>query len=251
MMVNTVNYKIIKHDTREGLVEILAGKIVGLIGEASGMGEQFNMALSGGSTPGILFDYLAGLYGPGSAEMPALERVNVYWVDERCVPADHPDSNFRMAKERLLQKIPIPEDNIHRIRGEDKPEEEAMRYSRILGDKLPATNGLPSFDLILLGMGGDGHTASIFPDRMDLLSSERLCATAMHPETGQHRITITGRVINNAARVYFLVTGSDKSETLGRILGKDRGYEFPAAHIHPEHGILTWFLDTAAASRVQ
>ena len=169
------------------------------------------------------------------------QHVNFYWADERCVPPDSDESNYGMTLRYLLCKINIPDENVHRVYGENDPVNEAVRYSNLLEKNLEKKNDLPSFDLILLGMGEDGHTASIFPDQMELLNSDKLCAVATHPESSQKRITLTGNVINNADRIYFLITGSNKAEVTKKILEKKNNYlKFPAAHIHNEEGILIW-----------
>jgi 6-phosphogluconolactonase len=132
--------------------------------------------------------------------------------------------------------------------GEEEPHAEADRYEAILKTQLPIRDGLPCFDLVLLGMGTDGHTASIFPDQMQLLHSGRICEVAIHPETGQNRITLTGSVINNAERVCFMVTGGSTASVLATILADGKGAEkYPAAHIKPTNGILEWYLDEEAA----
>ena len=204
--------------------------------------ECFTVALSGGSTPQILFRHLAENY----RESIPWEKVHFFWGDERCVPPDHVDSNFRMTREALFQHISMPAENIHRIRGEALPEEEAKRYIVDIQQFVPKKNGWPAFDLILLGLGSDGHTASIFPDRLDLLDSEKICAVAIHPDSGQQRISLTGRVINNARKVAFLVTGNPKREVVRSIQEKGGDWEkYPASYIHAAKD-LYWFLDEAA-----
>jgi 6-phosphogluconolactonase len=176
------------------------------------------------------------------------EKVNFYWVDERCVPPDHPESNFRMTDEALFRPLSLGSDKIHRMKGEKDPSAEAERYEALLLSGLPARKDLPRFDLILLGMGTDGHTASIFPDQMSLLDSRRICEVAVHPESGQQRITLTGPVINNADRVCFMISGKSKSAVLASILSGESGAaKYPAAHIKPGNGTLEWYLDEGAA----
>jgi 6-phosphogluconolactonase len=243
--VNIVNYSIITESSREELADRLASDILDLILEEPE--KPFNIALSGGSTPGILFKFLT--QRSSGLDVSLWENVSFYWVDERCVPPAHDESNYRMANKMLIKNIPVKPEKVHRMRGEDDPVQEAFRYSGLLRKKLPGQGGLPVFDLILLGMGGDGHTASIFPDQMDLLSSEKICSVGYHPETGQARITLTGPVINNASRVIFLVSGKDKAKVLKAILGSgppDSAY--PASHIIPTKGSLTWYLDRSAAA---
>ena len=205
------------------------------------------LALSGGSTPGLLFDYLADKY----ASSPIWQKTHIYWGDERCVPPDNDDSNFKMTQNHLLGKITMPANNIHRILGEENPTKEAVRYGKEIAANLPSKKGLPSFDLLILGLGDDGHTASIFPDHMELLDSPNICEVARHPSSGQKRITLTGKTINNAREIAFLVTGANKSDKVAEIInqtGKCKRY--PAFYIKPDHGRLQWFLDEAAAGKL-
>ena len=201
------------------------------------------IALSGGSTPKVLFQHLATNY----AERIDWQRVHFFWGDERCVPPDHPDSNYGMTKKLLFDHINIPATNIHRIHGEADTSVEVQRYGSLLHEKLRLRDGQPVFDLILLGMGDDGHTASIFPDQAVLLRTDAPCALARHPETGQQRITLTGPVLNNAENVAFLVTGESKAAKVAAILHKSNAWQdYPAAHIAPRRGKLFWFLDHGA-----
>jgi 6-phosphogluconolactonase len=207
--------------------------------------KKLNVALSGGSTPKLFFDYLAEYH----SRSEIWRGINLFWGDERCVPPDHEQSNFRMTKKHLLAGINIPEENINRISGEADPQNEAQRYSRLLNKKLNSQNGFPSFDLVILGLGDDGHTASIFPDQMELLQSEKVCDVALHPVSGQKRITLTGKTLNSSAQVVFLVTGADKKEKVFEILKKRNHWKnYPAAYVDPPGGKLTWFLDAAAAA---
>ncbi len=210
--------------------------------------EAVHMALSGGSTPKIVFDVLADLY----AEEINWNTIHLFWGDERCVPPTHDDSNYKMTVDHLLSKINIPEENIHRIKGENKPDYEAERYSQVLEEKLPLENSIPQFDLVILGMGDDGHTASIFPHEIDLWKSNKNCVVAIHPDSGQKRVSITGKIINNAKEVAFLVTGASKSEKVRIITKKEPGSDtFPAKLVSPTSKKLQWFLDEDAASELK
>ena len=141
----------------------------------------------------------------------------------------------------------MPEANVHRVLGENDPVQEAQRYGKEIEDGLPSANGLPQFDLIILGMGADGHTASIFPHEMELLDSKEVCAVATHPESGQKRVSLTGQVINNARVVTFLVTGASKAEKVVEIFNQSGDWKsYPASYIKPDSGELTWYLDKAA-----
>lgn len=203
----------------------------------------YNIAISGGSTPSEIFEII-------STQKPKdllWDQVRLFWVDERCVSPDHPDSNYRMSKNSLIDKIDIPEENLFRIYGESDPEKESIRYSSILSEELITSNNAPRFDLILLGLGSDGHTASIFPKNISIFGSMNNCEVSVHPESGQFRITITGKVINNAAVVVFIVTGDGKAEIVKKILSGTNSSEFPATLVNPHNGDLFWLLDGNAA----
>jgi len=202
------------------------------------------VALSGGSTPKLLFDILASDF----KDKIDWTRIHFYWGDERCVPPDDLESNYKMTFDHLFQKVNIPEENVHRVRGEYDPRKEAIRYSEHIESNLNEAHGLPRFDLIILGMGEDGHTASIFPHEMELLTANATCAVATHPVSGQKRITLTGPVINNAAIVAFLVTGETKRGKVDEILNQGV-VDYPAARIQPTDGELHWFLDESAVGR--
>ena len=206
-----------------------------------------HIALSGGSTPKIVFDELASR----DLTQKDWQKVHLYWGDERCVAPDNSDSNYKMTKEHLLSKIDIPKQNVYRVKGENDPVKEARRYSAVIADKVTNVEGLPRFDLVILGMGDDGHTASIFPHEIDLWNGEQFCEVAKHPQTAQKRITITGKVINHAAIVAFLVTGKDKAAKAGEIIDKRDAYQlYPATLVHPADGKLYWFLDEPAAAEI-
>lgn len=206
-----------------------------------------NIALSGGSTPKMIFEELAAIY----KDEIEWSRVHFYWGDERCVPPTDGDSNFGMTAELLLSKIPIPSENVHRIKGENNPKEEARNYCNLLAERIPKQDAVPSFDLVILGMGDDGHTASIFPHQILLWGAESNCEVATHPETGQNRITITGKVINNAKVVCFLVTGESKATKVKEIFKREGNYRsYPASLVAPVSGDLYWYLDEEAAKEL-
>lgn len=205
---------------------------------------QINIVLSGGTTPIMLFDFLA----QDQKLFNEWHKVQFYWSDERCVPPDNRESNYKMALEHLLDKINVPSENIHRIHGEDDPVIEADKYGKLLKDHITQKNGWPVFDLVLLGMGDDGHTASIFPHQMQLLNASEICVVATHPISGQKRISLSGNVINNALHVVFLVTGENKKEKVAEVIKKTGNWKtYPAAFVNPLQGNLHWFLDKAAA----
>jgi len=205
---------------------------------------DFHMALSGGSTPKAIFDYMADNY----KESIEWGKLHLYWGDERCVPPTDAESNYKMTVDHLLSKIDFPEKNIHRILGENDPEGEASRYGKVLEENLDADEDGVIFDLVILGMGDDGHTASIFPYNIELWDNENNCVTAKHPDSGQVRVSLTGKVINNASEVAFLVTGAGKAEKVEIIINESKGFEkYPAALVNPMTENLTWFLDKEAA----
>ena len=205
----------------------------------------YTIALSGGSTPEFIFRYLSENY----AERISWEKLLVFWGDERCVLPEDKESNYRMAYESLLQNVPIPDANIFRIKGEDDPVTEARQYSELVSSMVPFYNGIPQFDLMLLGLGDDGHTASIFPDRIDLFATGQLFEVAVKPDTRQKRITATGKIINNSSKIYYIVTGKGKASIVSEIIEGKRGSElYPASRVMPASGHLVWMLDDPAAS---
>jgi 6-phosphogluconolactonase len=209
--------------------------------------EKLNIALSGGSTPKLLFDILASEF----SEKIDWKKIHLFWGDERCVLPTDSQSNYKMTLAHLISKVEIPEKNINRILGENNSEVEAKRYASLLRTQLTQSNNIPQFDIIMLGLGEDGHTASIFPHEMELLESEEVCVVATHPESGQKRISLTGQVINNAKEVCFLVTGTGKAEKVKEILYKTGGYKnYPAYYIQPSSENLYWYMDEAAIARL-
>ncbi|MEJ2492808.1 MAG: 6-phosphogluconolactonase [Ignavibacteriaceae bacterium] len=225
----------------------------------------FNIALSGGSTPLKIFKILSSEY----KDKIDWKIVRIFWGDERCVPPESNESNYGTAKKLLIDKINIPGENIFRVKGENDPVGEAIRYSEIIkaniktennfpvGEairyseiikaNIKTENNFPAFDLTMLGVGEDGHTASIFPNQLHLLNSVRICETALHPETKQNRITITGKVINNSKRIFILVNGKNKAEIIKRIMEDKNSGTLPAQNIEAKNGTLNWYLDQNAA----
>ncbi len=227
------------------MAEKMSGMLTEMIGLHSEGSRPFTVALSGGNTPGLFFSVLSGHFG----SQADWSKVDFFFVDERCVPPDHHDSNYRLAREALFENIRIPGENIHRIRGEDCPGSEALRYGEEIKDTCVLKNGLPSFDVIILGLGEDGHTASVFPGSRQAEDHETVCMTATHPSTGQARISLTLPVINNAADVFFKVTGRSKAGIVSEIMQPGEGREkYPASLVRPVWGSLQWMLDRDAAS---
>ena len=205
---------------------------------------EFSVALSGGSTPRRLYEIL-GSHGDRHLPWP---RTQLFWSDERCVPPDDPQSNYRMVRE-ALSAVPIPPLNVHRMRGEDPPEEAAREYENELRQSFRmGSKDLPRFDLILLGLGEDGHTASLFPGNPVLEDATHLVAAPYVEKLKAYRLTLTLPVLNNAANVAFLVAGAGKGAILKRVLEEESEADLlPAQRVRPSHGRLWWFVDEAAA----
>jgi 6-phosphogluconolactonase len=234
------------------LVRAEVERVVTLASEAITARGRCLLALAGGSTPRPLYELLAD--APQAARVD-WSRVHLFWGDERCVPPDHPDSNYRMTRQALIDRVPIPPENVHRIRGEDDPQEAAEAYERVLrGFFGPGDPPARSFDLALLGMGPDGHTASMFPGTAATTESRRW-AMAVHVERPRDmwRVTLTTVVLNAAANVTFLVTGRDKAARLKEALREDGGARpsLPAQLIRPRRGVLRWMVDADAGAGLQ
>ncbi len=226
------------------LARMAANTIQNLAHIAISQTGRFNIALSGGSTPKALFQLLASDY----QEKIDWKDTYIFWGDERCVPPDDPDSNYKMARETLLDHIPLPSSNIYRIKGELAPDDGAFQYEQTL--RTYFNDELPRYDLILLGMGDDGHTASLFPGT-EVLTEQKRWVAPNHVLTAKQtwRITLTLPVINNASNVMFLVAGIGKAETLKRVLQGDyKPTELPSQLIKPTNGNLVWAIDHAAES---
>lgn len=211
---------------------------------------RFAVALSGGSTPKHLYELLA------SAEFRdriPWANIHFFWGDERRVPPTHPNSNYRMVYEAMLSKVPVPAANIHRIKAEDPDaKRSAQEYEDELRKSFQLTPGqLPRFDLVLLGMGADGHTASLFPGTSALEETTRLAVAVWAPKLNEFRITLTLSVLNAAAQVVFLAVGEEKADALRRALEPAEGSDrIPAQLIQPTDGEAKWLVDQRAASRL-
>ena len=204
----------------------------------------FNIAVSGGNTPALMFDLWANEY----LDITPWNRMKIYWVDERCVPPEDSDSNYGMMRNLLLGIAPIPYENVFRIRGEAKPVKEAVRYSELVKQQLPYRLGWPEFDIVLLGAGDDGHTSSIFPGQENLLTSTSSDVVSIHPCNGQKRIAMTGYPILNARHVIFLITGKNKADVVEEICNS--GDTGPAAYIAHHAQNVELFIDKGAASYI-
>ncbi len=206
---------------------------------------RFAVALAGGSTPRALYALLADPAAPYRDALP-WTRTHAFFGDERAVSSDHHQSNYAMARDALLARVPLPPENVHRIRGEDHPEASARAYE----EELRAFFGpAPRFDLVLLGMGADGHTASLFPGTPVLEEATHLVAATLAPAPGGRRITLTLRALEGAARVIFLIAGAAKAPALARVLSGGSGPEaLPAARVRPLEGTVLWLVDRDAAA---
>lgn len=199
---------------------------------------RFCVALSGGNTPRVIYSLLASEH----KELP-WDRIHIFFGDERHVPPDHPDSNFRMATESLLSKVPIPEKNVHRIRAELNAEVAATEYDQELVNFFHLGNQeMPRFDLIFLGIGEDGHTASLFPGSNALTETSRRVVANWVEKFKTFRITFTFPVLNHAGEVTFLVSGADKAQILNEIL-RPGARKYPSQSVQPENGRLLWLVD--------
>lgn len=206
---------------------------------------ELYIALSGGSTPKAIFE----LWSKEYARSIDWSKIYFFWGDERCVPPADSESNFRMTREHLFDHVATKAINIFRVKGELAPEDAVDDYIRELEENVPFSDGLPQFDIMLLGMGDDGHTASIFPHQIGLWESEKLCELAQHPESGQLRVTLTGKVINHSKQIFFLVTGDSKAEKVDAIIHKKGDYkQYPAALV--DMSKTNWLLDKEAAKEL-
>ena len=214
------------------------------VAAAVGQDRPFHIVLAGGSTPALLYRMLA--------EETALDwsNVHIWFGDERTVPPDHEDSNFKMVHDTLLAEIDMPPDNIHRMRGETEPASAASDYAEEISRLVPTNaEGLPVFDVVILGLGEDGHTASLFPDTTALDEARKTVISNVVPQQNTVRITLTYPVLNAAAHVVFLVTGAAKAGPLAAVLSGAADAP-PAARVQPEPGLLRWFVDEPAAAEL-
>jgi 6-phosphogluconolactonase len=231
------------YPTSQELAQAAADQFALLAEEAIQDHGRFAVALAGGGTPRPTYETLATIE---FAQRVDWQRVHVFWGDERPVPPDHEDSNYRMAYEAMLKYVPIPKGNIHRVPAELKPQKAAHAYQETLQDFFAGEQ--VRFDLILLGMGTDGHTASLFPGTAAIHEDTRLVTAQQVKEMDSWRITFTPAVINKAANVIFLVSGAEKAQTLHNVLvGHYQPDVWPAQIVRPDPGKLYWFLDAEAA----
>ena len=218
-----------------------AERIIAAARRAADEDRTFSLALAGGSTPKALYELLATAPYKSRIEWP---RVEIFFGDERTVPPDHKDSNYKMAHEALLSKVPLPGDNVYRMKGELDPNEAAKQYGQMLKEKV----GEDGLDMVLLGMGDDGHTASLFPETAALDEAKHRCVANFVPKLDTWRITLTAPFINRSRDVLILVAGASKAARLAEVLEGPRDpRRLPVQLIQPAHGRTTWLTDVAAA----
>jgi len=229
---------------RQTLVNAFVCDVNKFIHQAGKSDVPLNLAISGGNTPLDIFDQICK-----ATRKEDWSNVHIYWVDERCVSVEDPESNYGNAKLGFIEHMELGKEQVHPIDGEADPEAEAQRYAKLLAKRLPVDKGVPVFDWMWLGLGDDGHTASIFPHEMELWGSDKQVVVATHPKSGQKRISLSGGVINAARRIAFLVAGKSKAPIVNQIVMKEGSYlEFPAFYVAPQTNHLEWFLDMEATS---
>ena len=229
------------------LAQAAAAHWVARATEASATRGRFAVALAGGTTPRAAYALLAT---PAWAGLVDWARVHVFWGDERCVPPDHPESNYRLAHEALLAHVPLPPANVHRVRGEQEPEAAAADYEHTLRHFF-GPGSEPRFDLVLLGLGRDGHIASLFPGTAALAETARLvvAVAAAYEERPTWRISLTLPALNAAHEVVFLVSGAEKAAIVRTALGNAEA-RLPAQLVRPASGRVTWLLDAASSREI-
>ncbi len=209
--------------------------------------DRFLVALNGGNTPMRLFQLL----GTDFRDRVDWSKIHIFWGDERCVPPDDPQSSYGRARDMLLSRVPIPDSNIHRIKGELEPAEASKDYSCTLKEFSSPPLEWPRFDLVYLGMGEDGHTASLFPGSPVEVAEPVIPVTAHYQDRPADRVTLTSVVFNSAHKVVFMVTGEKKAITLAEVLSDRYNPEqYPAQRIDPKDGELIWLVDEEAAGKL-
>lgn len=233
------------------VTQFAAERITTLAHSAVAGRNRFTLALAGGGTPLGLYKQLAAWPARDYFPWP---QTHIFWGDERCVPPDDSGSNYYQARRTLLDHVPVPRTQVHRIPGELEPHKAAGLYTSVLRRQAEPGAGWPRLDVVLLGMGRDGHTASLFPGTIapEERTSAVMVVTADYDDRPAQRISLTPRVFNDAQHVIFLVTGADKAPAVKEVLaGKYRPKELPAQRIRPRFGTLTWLLDEAAAAQLE
>ena len=236
---------IVVADSSTEICRKLAEAIAGIAKELLKKQEFVTLCLSGGSTPKTLYEFLAKKF----QDKIDWKQVHIFWGDERWVPASDDRNNAKMATESLLSKVAIPRAQIHRIRTDVSPSLSAKEYQEIL--KTYFEDQKKSFDIVLLGLGKDGHTLSIFPDSLKRIDEQKSVDVVYNTHDNLQRITLLPNIVNRAANIIFLVTGSAKSEIVDQVIRGDDSNVYPANLILPDHGNLMWYLDSQAAKHVQ
>ncbi|MFP3874143.1 MAG: 6-phosphogluconolactonase [Thiohalophilus sp.] len=203
---------------------------------------SFHVSLAGGSTPKPVYQLL-------QQEELEWDKIHLYWGDERDVPTDHPESNYLMVKEALIDHVPIPDDNVHPIRVQADIEKSVEEYRRVLDNVYRSPDGLPCFDLVMLGMGDDGHIASLFPDSSALTVTNTPVVSVYVEKLDSWRVTLTYPVLNAARNLMLLVTGEAKAPIVAQALGGNGDDKYPVQKLAPQ-GRAEWYLDQAAASQL-
>ena len=231
----------------ERLSQHAANIFVEQAAQAIAMHSRFLVALKGGNTPVRLFQLLATEYH----DKVDWHNIHVFWGDERCVPPDDPRSCYGQAQGLLLSHVPIPEANIHRVKGELTPAEASTEYTQVLKSFAEDNLEFPRFDLVYLGMGEDGHTASLFPGSPVQVTETVIPVTAQYQDRPANRVTMTQLVFNQAYMVVFMATGEKKAVTLAEVLSdRYNPAQYPAQRIDPQVGQLIWLVDESAASKL-
>ena len=245
----TITYKV--SPTPAAVARAAAQLFTNAVVNASTSRGLARIAISGGTTPKTMFELLANPAEPFVKQVP-WDKLDLYWVDERCVPPDNAESNYRMTREALLSKVPLPAERVHRVEGELDPEVAAARYESTIRNTFKLEGAeTPTFDLVLLGMGDDGHTASLFPHTEALNDMSHIAIANHVPQKETWRITLTWPVINQGREVAFLIEGAGKAQVLHDVfLGPYQPETFPSQIIRPASGRLTLLLDAAAAAKL-
>ncbi|QPC81390.1 6-phosphogluconolactonase [Phototrophicus methaneseepsis] len=236
--------RILRVSNKNSLIEFAATRLAKIIIATLEHNDTFSLVLSGGSTPKPIYERLAQ---PDLAEHINWSKVYIFFGDERTVPPDHADSNYRMANEALFQHVPLPAANIYRMHGEDEPHQAASDYEAAIRDYMGETQ--PGFDMVLLGMGDDGHTASLFPGTAALHEHDKWVMANEVPQHHTWRLTMTVPLLNISENIMFLVAGSSKTDTLKAVLeGPKQPDVYPSQLIHPENEMVTWLVDAEAGA---
>lgn len=236
---------------QNALSHAAAEEIVAAALQAVARTDRFTLALSGGPAPGPVFDVLAG-EEPFRSQFP-WDRTHFFWGDERHVPPEHPESNYRLAYDHMLCKVPVPEENVYRVRAEMPDAHDAADlYQSALRNFFHVADGeFPRFDLMLQGLGDNGHTASLFPGTTALAERQRPFVATWIEKLQTHRLTVTFPVLNNAATVLFVVSGQKPADALNQVLFRPPlSVPLPAQLVAPRNGRLIWLADQEAASRL-